>query len=167
MSLIICETFEINETMYGFLIVSFAISMKETTKSVVFCKNELQKFRSNRSMIKNDKNRLNMIISNFLSNNIYNLSICLGVPYLINSLFFSNDNFFSNVYYGTNIAFMIAGLISCLILFLILLMLSKFRLTRNFGFSILSIWLIYTVLVVLTELNIIYLFIINYEIKRC
>jgi Ca2+/Na+ antiporter len=167
MTLIICETFEINETVYGFLIVPIAISMKETIKSIILCKNELNKFRSNRSMIKNDKNKLNMIVSNCLSNNMFNLSIGLGIPYLINSLFFSNGNFFSNIYYGINIAFIIVGLISCLILFLILLMLSKFRLTRNFGFSILSIWLMYSVLVVLIELNLISLFKIDYEIKRC
>ncbi len=168
MVMTICQTFELSETIVGFTCISAATSMEETITSISICRRELKRFRSNRSLKDNGKNnRLNMMVSNCIGSNIFDLSIGLGVPYLLNSLFFSNKTFLTNVYSGPNITFIAFGLVICLFLFLVLLMLSKFRLTRNFGFSILLVWIIYTVLVILLELKVVNLFNWDNEMKRC
>jgi len=96
-----------------------------------------------------------MAISNCIGSNEFDLSIGIGLPYLLNSLIRINTDF-TQMYTGvySNLTFTVLGLVLCLSLFLILLNLFKWRLNIPFGIRILSIWFIFTTFVVLIELNI-------------
>jgi len=151
MVIVISETFGINESIIGLTFVAAATSMEETLTSISICKQELKRSKFNIQK----SNRLNMAISNCIGSNVFDLSIGIGLPYLLNSLIRIND--YTQMYTGvySNLSFTVLGLILCLSLFLILLNIFKWRLKISFGILILFIWLIFTTLVVLIEMNII------------
>jgi len=151
MVIVISETFVINESIIGLTFVAAATSMEETLTSISICKQELKRSKFNIQK----SNRLNMAISNCIGSNVFDLSIGIGLPYLLNSLIRIND--YTQMYTGvySNLSFTVLGLILFLSLFLILLNIFKWRLKISFGILILFIWLIFTTLVVLIEMNII------------
>ena len=162
MILVICETSGISETLLGFTIVAAATSMEETITSISICKREIKRYKQN----KEGESKLNMAISNCIGSNIFDLSIGIGIPYLFNSLFFTQGRYFTKVYSG-NITFIAFGLLVCLLFYLTLLTVFKWELTKYFGLSLLSIWLIYNIMVVCLELNLVKLEFFNFGIKPC
>jgi Ca2+/Na+ antiporter len=165
MALVICETLNISETIIGFGALSAATSMEETITSISICKREINRMKKQTSQ-SSQKSKLNMALSNAIGSNIFDISIGLGFPYLLNSLFFSQSKYFTKVYSG-NIAFMLFGLIICLALYLILLKLFNWKLTRCFGISLTFIWIIYTVLVICLEMNLIKFDFFNFYFIKC
>ena len=162
MSLVVCDTMKISETLFGFVILSAATSAEETITSVSICRREIKRIKDNND----DECKLNMALSNAIGSSIFDTSIGLGLPYLLNSLFFSHGRYFTKVYSG-NIAFMLFGLIICLALYLILLKFFNWKLTRCFGISLTFIWIIYTVLVICLEMNLIKFDFFNFYFKKC
>ena len=163
MSLVICETFSISETILGFVILSAATSMEETITSIAICRREIKRIKTENN---DSLSKLNMALSNCIGSNIFDISIGIGLPYLLNSLFFTDGRFFTKVYSG-NITFIIIGLLFCLSLYLLLLNCFKWKLTKGFGFSMLFIWLLYTVLVIMLEMNFLKFNFFNFFIKKC
>ena len=153
MVITICQTFNLSDSIVGYIFVAAATSMEETITTISICKRELKKYKLNVHneiiLIQNDK--LNMIVSNCIGSNIFDLSIGLGLPYFFNSLF--NGLYFSSVYSGNSLSFISIGQIICIILFLYLFLLNNFKLNLFFGIYVLLIWFIFTSLVVLIESN--------------
>ena len=163
MVLIICETLHISETILGFSILAAATSMEETITSISICRREIKRIKTENT---DSLSKLNMALSNCIGSNIFDLSIGIGLPYLLNSLFFTQGFYFTRVYSG-NITFIVVGLLICLSLYLALLKGFKWRLAKSFGFMLLFIWVVYTSLVILLEMNVFKLSFFNFGIKKC
>jgi len=164
MVLITCDTLKISETILGFAILSAATSMDETICSISICRREIKRMQSE-SENKNST-KLNMALSNLIGSNIFDISIGIGLPYLFNSLLFTHGRHFTKVY-STNITFMLFGLLTCLVLYLLLLKAFNWKLTRSFGLLILFIWLVYTILVIILEMNLVEFDFFNFYFKKC
>ena len=136
--------------------------MEETITSISICKREIKRMKTQN----NQNSKLNMALSNVIGSNIFDISIGIGLPYLLNSLFFTQGKYFTKVYSG-NITFMLFGLLICLAIYLILLKGFNWKLTRRFGVIALIVWFIYTLLVVLLEMNIIKFDFFNFGLKKC
>ena len=154
MVITICQTFNLSDSIVGYIFVAAATSMEETITTISICKRELKKYKlnvHNEIIILNQNDKLNMIVSNCIGSNIFDLSIGLGLPYFLNSLF--NGVYFSSVYSGNGLSFVSIGLIICIILFIYLFIVNNFKLNLFFGIYVLLIWFIFTILVVLIESN--------------
>ena len=161
MVVVICETFNISETIAGFTFLAAATSIEETLTSISLCKRELKRAAEK----KDNLNRLNMALSNCIGSNVFDLCVGIGVPYFLNSVIVSRK-YFTNVYHQ-NISFTVFGLVFCVILFLGLLVIFKWKLTKNFGISLLIIWVAYVVLVILNYLNLIEISLFKYGTTKC
>lgn len=145
MMVIICDTFNISESIIGFTFIAAATSMEEIMTSLALCKREKKKRAENRD----GSNRLNMVLSNCIGSNIFDMSIGLGLPYLLNSLI--SGSFYTNVY-SRNISFIVFGLLVCLGFFLILINLFKWRLTLGLGLCIFLIWFLFNLFILSLEI---------------
>ncbi len=165
MVMTISETLYINESIIGFTFVAAATSMEETITSISICRREVKsQLKQKNNQYKS--NKLNMAVSNCIGSNVFDLSIGIGLPYLINALFMNKSiNMYTGIY--SNISFTVIGLLVCLSLFLLFLNLFKWRLTIPFGILIILIWSVFTLFVILIESNIIQIeFLKNFR-KEC
>jgi K+-dependent Na+/Ca+ exchanger-like protein len=162
MVMIISETFSISDTIIGFTFLAAATSMEETITSISLCKREVK-----RATAKLDSfNRLNTALSNCIGSNIIDLSLCLGLPYLLNSLLISSNEHYTTIY-NRNVSFTIVGLVLCLFAFLILIALFRFRLAKLFGILIFSLWLVYVTLVILIDFKLLKINLLNFGFFTC
>lgn len=159
----LCETFEISESIIGFSFVAAATSIEETIASIALCKRELRRIQSKKKSIKH----LNMALSNCIGSNIFDLSIGIGLPYLLNSIVFNNRRKFYTSIYSKNLSIFILGLIVCLFLFLILLIIFNWRFTKYLGFCLLTLWITYSCLAFSIELNFVKFDFLDYFVKNC
>ena len=139
MVVVISETLGISEALMGFTFIVAATSLEETMSTISICKRELKKPGTG---------RLNMALSNCVASNVFDLSIGVGLPYLINSW---QKNYFTQV--NGNVSFTVFGLIVSLILFVSILCISNWRLSKLLGVIFSIIWFVYTAAVVLIDLE--------------
>ena len=138
MVVVISETFGISEALMGFTFIAAATSLEETMSTISICKRELKKPGSD---------RLNMALSNCVASNVFDLSIGVGLPYLINSL---QTSYFTQL--NGNVSFTVFGLIVSVILFVSILCIGNWRLSKLLGALFSIMWLVYTAAVVLIDL---------------
>jgi hypothetical protein len=164
MSTQICETLKLPKSVFGLVFLASSLCMKETIAIQSTTKRELRKLRildrqkddfsvPLQLTGSNEKRRLCFILSSFMSCNLFDLSMGIGLPFLLNSLFFSAEWGNTSIYDGKNLAFILLGLIVCLSLFFLILMAFKFRLSMYFGFVLMSIWLAFMGFVIALELG--------------
>jgi Ca2+/Na+ antiporter len=156
MNTIVAQTFSISYTLLGFTFIAMVTSIKETMASVQMCEHEMGKFNANQTSLKHLRNLLSAI----MNKNMYDLSIGMGLTYLINSLLFSvNDAYLATSVYSQNVLlFTITGLIVCLLVYMIIMFAFRFKPGKLFGFTLIFVWLLFTIFVVLIEFNVINLF---------
>ncbi|CAF0893490.1 unnamed protein product [Brachionus calyciflorus] len=90
-----CETFGLSENVIGFSFLSIASSVDETLAALSICKREVKRIKVKRHSL----NRLNSVLSNSIANNLFGITVGIGLPYFLNSLIInSKKNFFSPIY---------------------------------------------------------------------
>lgn len=162
MASLICDTFSFSKPIFGLVFMPCMICMKETIAIQAMSKRELKKVRDSRyqkdeSQAQEYQRRLGFILSSFMSCNLFDMTVAIGLPYLLNSILmgFINGTWSSNLYVGKNLSILIFGLFICLLLFLLAISIFRFRLTMVFGFVLMAIWIFYMTFLFIFEVDII------------
>lgn len=159
----LCVTLGLPENLVGFSFLSVASSIDETLAAISMCKREVKRILSK----KHSAERLNSALSNCIASNIFGVTVGIGLPYFLKSIFSdSTPRFFTHVY-SKNIGIFLAALLCMFLIYLLFLALFHWRFSKIFGFISLLIWLSYSIFILLIELNYIHYDFLNFLIRKC
>lgn len=167
----VCETFSLSKPIYGMVFLPSLLCIKETLAIQSISKRELKKLRdlgifqkeeTQQQTKDSQKRRLGFILSSFMSCNLFDMTVTIGLSYLINSLLFSSSEFSSNIYTGKNVSLILLGLLFSLGIFLATFALFRFQLSMYFGFVLMFIWMCYMLFVFALEFDFLELTYLNY-----
>lgn len=165
----ICETFAISKPIFGIIFLPSLVCMKESIAIQSMSKRELKKMRDSRHQKEelqhqtmhpttiieeahHQSQRLGLILSSYMSCNLFDMTVVLGFPYLINSMV--SGSFSSNIYAGKNLSVILAGLLFCMCLFLLTFIIFRFRISIFIGFVLMVIWVFFMIFVFVLEIDI-------------
>lgn len=156
---LICDTFNFSKPIFGLVFLPGMMCMKEMVAIQAMSKRELKKIRDHRYQkdeCQTQESRLSFILSSFMSCNLFDMTVVIGLPYLINSLGMglAYGTWSTNIYAGKNASLILFGLLSCLALFLLTFAVFRFRLSMIFGFVLMVIWILYMGFVFIFEVDV-------------
>lgn len=98
-----------------------------------------------------------MAVSNSIGSNTFDILICLGVPWMIRALItgYQDQVWFVGVQ-SEALVFTVVSLLISLILLYVILLASRFLLSRTLGFVCLIIYSVFLTISLLFELNVFY-----------
>ncbi len=99
-----------------------------------------------------------MAVSNSIGSNTFDILVCLGVPWLIKSLVtgVSYESWFVKVQ-SEGLAYTVVSLLVSLIILYVILLASRFVLSRTLGVTCLVIYLVFLTLSLMFELNVFFM----------
>jgi solute carrier family 24 (sodium/potassium/calcium exchanger), member 4 len=92
-----------------------------------------------------------MAISNSVGSNVFDILVCLGLPWLIQALMNPQKNV---IVYSKGIFYAAAILFISIFLIIISFIINKWRLTKKFGFLMLTYWIGVTIMACLVEYDV-------------
>ena len=135
MVVIICFTFNIPDTVAGLTILAFGTSVPEIISSIIVTQ----------------KGKGEMAISNSIGSNIFDILICLGLPWLISAL---SDLKKPVKIYSQGIIYTVVILLTTVVIFIIFFILNKWKLDKKLGLILILCWVIATTVSCLFELDV-------------
>ena len=93
-----------------------------------------------------------MAISNSIGSNVFDILICLGLPWFIETVIINTNT--SVRIYSEGILYSTVILLSTVVMLIVSFALNKWKLNKKLGIVLMILWLIVTVLTCLFELNI-------------
>ncbi|RMZ93294.1 sodium potassium calcium exchanger 3-like, partial [Brachionus plicatilis] len=135
MVVIICFTFGIPDTVAGLTILAFGTSVPEIISSIIVVK----------------KGKGEMAISNSIGSNVFDILICLGLPWLISAL---SDLKKPVKIYSQGIIYTVVVLLTTVVIFIVCFLISKWKLSKRLGLVLLFCWVVATTISCLFELDV-------------
>lgn len=135
MVVIICFTFGIPDTVAGLTILAFGTSVPEIISSIIVTQ----------------KGKGEMAISNSIGSNVFDILICLGLPWLISAL---TDLKKPVKIFSQGIVYTIVVLLTTVIIFVICFLLNRWKLNKKLGVILLLCWAVATTISCLFELDV-------------
>jgi Ca2+/Na+ antiporter len=136
MVVIIADFFTIPDTVAGLTILAAGTSLPEIVTGVIVTR----------------KGKGDMAISNSIGSNIFDILICLGLPWFISTVIIDPNS--TVQIYSEGITYAAIILFSSIVGMLLFVWLNKFLLGKKFGIFLLILWLVVTVVTCLFELNV-------------
>ena len=159
----LCVIIGLPENVIGFFFLSVASSIDETLAAISMCKREVKRILSN----KHSAVRLNSALSNCIASNIFGITVGIGLPYFLKSIFTdSSTKFFASIY-SKNIGILIAALLFMFTIYLLTLALLNWKFSKIFGLVSLLIWLSYSIFIACIELNYAELDFLEFLVRKC
>ncbi|XP_012288243.1 sodium/potassium/calcium exchanger 4 [Orussus abietinus] len=141
---IIGDTLTIPDSVMGLTFLAAGMSVPEAVSSVIVT----------------NHGHGTMGISNSIGSNIFDVLLCLGLPWFIKSAFLpKTPGLYSVKINSEGLVYSSVSLLSTLLLLYLMLFINKFKLDRKVGFQCLTMYGIFLILASLIELNI--FFVVN------
>ncbi|XP_013773501.1 sodium/potassium/calcium exchanger 3-like [Limulus polyphemus] len=132
---IIGYTFGIPDTVSGITILAAGTSIPEVISSIIVIRNGLG----------------NMAMCNLLGSNIFDILFCLGAPWLVRTLFPSNEGFL--IINSSALTYTTATLLGTVVMLFVILVFCKWNLNYKVGLTCLVLYSGFLVMACLYELN--------------
>lgn len=136
MVVIIADFFQIPDTVAGLTILAAGTSLPEIVTGIIVTR----------------KGKGDMAVSNSIGSNIFDILICLGLPWFISTVIIDPNS--TVQIYSEGITYAALILFSSIVGMLLFVWLNKFLLGKKFGVFLLALWLVVTVVTCLFELNV-------------
>ncbi len=98
------------------------------------------------------KGKGGMAISNSIGSNVFDILVCLGLPWFIETVIINTNT--SVRIYSEGILYSTAILLSTVVMLMVSFVLNKWKLNKKLGIVLMILWLIVTTITCLFELNI-------------
>lgn len=138
MIVIISYTFEIPDTIAGLTILAAGTSIPEVVSSIIVVR----------------KGKGEMAISNSLGSNIFDILVCLGLPWFVELVLLNQIKTYIQIY-SAGIFYSTAILLASVFVLVGSFILNRWYLNKKLGAILILLWCLVTVLTCLFELNII------------
>jgi Ca2+/Na+ antiporter len=136
MIVIIAFTVNIPDTVAGLTLLAAGTSIPEVVSSIIITR----------------KGKGDMVVSNSVGSNLFDILVGLGLPWLLSNLFISKTSSIKieskGIFYSTSV------LLLTVLLTFALIIITKFKLDKKLGFILISFWIIVTIINCLFEFDI-------------
>lgn len=138
MVVVIAYTFNVPDTVAGLTVLAAGTSVPEVVASVI---------------ITRKKGKGEMVIANSLGSNIFDILICLGLPWFVSTAITNGDRGGVTIY-SKGIFYSTAILMATVFVLIIAFVLNRWRLDRKFGILMFVVWVLVTVITCLFEYDV-------------
>lgn len=135
MVVVICDTFNIPDTVAGLTILAAGSSVPEIVSGIIVTR----------------KGKGEMAISNSIGSNVFDILMCLALPWFISNLM---NQLEPVQIYSKGIFYSTAILLSTVFLLIFCFILNRWRLNKMLGFLLILIWIISTIMTCLLEYDV-------------
>lgn len=159
MVVIIAYTLDIPDTVAGLTVLAAGTSVPEVVSGIIVTRKVLTSFifvqfypylTLQQSKHLKIKGKGEMAISNSLGSNIFDILVCLGLPWLL-SIIFSGEPvkiYSKGIFYSTAI------LLSTVFVLILAFVLNRWRLNKKLGILMLALWVVVTIITCLFEFDV-------------
>ena len=135
MVVVICDTFSIPDTVAGLTILAAGSSVPEIVSGIIVTR----------------KGKGEMAISNSIGSNVFDILMCLALPWFISNL---TNQLEPVQIYSKGIFYSTAILLATVFLLIFCFILNRWRLNKMIGFLLILIWIISTIMTCLLEYDV-------------
>ncbi|XP_033756814.1 sodium/potassium/calcium exchanger 3-like [Pecten maximus] len=132
---VIGYTADIPDTVMGLTFIAFGVSMPDVIASLIVVR----------------EGHGDMAVSNAVGSNVFDILICMGVPWLLQIIIKKGEPI---EVYSEGLLYSSFTLLATVFLLLLITHLNKWRLTKSYGVVLMIIYVFFTILTSLYELNI-------------